>query len=131
MIELLRKAGEPSTEDLVAERVNYNNDREDDPNMPEWEDFFTYGYPLTKIFKFTVPKNADAEVSSNSYKVSPPVEAPKVVAKPAPVVEDDDDDEEEFVPAPKPTRSAKKPVVLDEDDQDDDDAPSLGWMGNK
>jgi hypothetical protein len=132
MIELLRKAGEPSTEDLVAERVNYNNDREDDPNMPEWEDFFTYGFPLLKIFKFTVPKNADSEVSSNSYKVSAPVEAPKVVAKPAPVVEDEDDDEEEFIPAPKPARPAKKAVILDEDDEEgDDDAPSLGWMGKK
>jgi hypothetical protein len=130
MIELLRKAGEPSTEDLMKERVNYNTDREDDPNMPEWEDFFAYGYPLTKIFKFTVPKNAEAEVVTASYKVSPPVEAPRVVSKPAPVVEEDDDDEEEFVPAPKPTRSAKKPVVLEEDDDDEEDL-SLGWMGNK
>jgi hypothetical protein len=131
MIELLRKAGEPSTEDLMKERVNYNTDREDDPNMPEWEDFFAYGYPLTKIFKFTVPKNAEAEVVTASYKVSPPVEAPRVVSKPAPVVEEDDDDEEEFVPAPKPTRSAKKPVVLEEDDDDDEEDLSLGWMGNK
>jgi hypothetical protein len=130
MIELLRKAGEPSTEDLMKERVNYNTDREDDPNMPEWEDFFAYGYPLTKIFKFTVPKNAEAEVVTASYKVSPPVEAPRVVSKPAPVVEEDDDDEEEFVPAPKPTRSAKKPVVLEEDDDDEEDL-SLGWMGTK
>jgi hypothetical protein len=132
MIELLRKAGEPSTEDLMLERVNYNKDREDDPNMPEWEDFFTYGFPLTKIFKFTVPKNADAEVATASYKVSPPVEAPKPVAKPAPVVEDedDDDDDEEFVPAPKPTRVPKKSVVLEEDDEDED-GPSLGWMGKK
>ena len=100
--------------------------------MPEWEDFFAYGYPLTKIFKFTVPKNAEAEVVTASYKVSPPVEAPRPVSKPAPVVEvdEDDDDEEEFVPAPKPTRPVKKPVVLEEDD-DDDDAPSLGWMGPK
>ena len=131
MIELVRKAGEPSVEDLVAERVNYNNDREDDQKMPEWEDFFTYGYPLTKIFKFTVPKNADTEVVSASYKVSPPVEERKPYVKPAPVV-DEDDDEEEFVPAPKPTRSAKKTVVLEEDDEEgDDDAPSLGWMGKK
>ena len=131
MIELVRKAGEPSLEDLVAERVNYNNDREDDQKMPEWEDFFTYGYPLTKIFKFTVPKNADTEVVTASYKVSPPVEERKPYVKPAPVV-DQDDDEEEFVPAPKPTRSAKKTVVLEEDDEEgDDDAPSLGWMGKK
>lgn len=129
MIELVRKAGEPSLEDLVAERVNYNNDREDDQKMPEWEDFFTYGYPLTKIFKFTVPKNADTEVVTASYKVSPPVEERKPYVKPAPVV--DEDDEEEFVPAPKPTRSAKKTVVLEEDDEEGDDAPSLGWMGKK
>ena len=111
--------------------------RSDDQKMPEWEDFFTYGYPLTKIFKFTVPKNADTEVVTASYKVSPPVEERKPYTKPAPVVEDEDDDEEEFVPAPKPPRPAKKAVVLEEDDEeddedgDDDDAPSLGWMGKK
>jgi hypothetical protein len=130
MVELLRKAGEPSVEDLTRERSNYDSDRSDDPNMPEWEDFFAYGYPLTRIFKFTVPKGEDAPVSSNSYTVSAPVEAPKPVAKPAPVVEDDD--EEEFVPAPKPTRTAKKTVdIEDDEDEDDDDAPSLGWMGKK
>jgi hypothetical protein len=88
---------------------------------------------LTKIFKFTQPKNAEMEVVSSSYKVTPPVEAPKPVAKPAPVVEDDDndddDEEEEFVPAPKPTRAAKKPAVVEDDDDDDD--VSLGWMGKK
>jgi len=132
MVELLRKAGEPSVEDLTRERSNYESDRSDDPNMPEWEDFFAYGYPLTRIFKFTAPKGDDAPVSSSSYTVSAPVEAPKPIVKPAPVVEDEDDDEEEFVPAPKPTRSAKKTVVIDEDeDEDDDDAPSLGWMGKK
>jgi hypothetical protein len=87
---------------------------------------------LTKIFKFSVPKGDEAPVSSNSYTVSAPVEAPRPVAKPAPVVEDEDDDEEEFVPAPKPARTAKKTVVIEEDeDEDDDDAPSLGWMGKK
>jgi hypothetical protein len=132
MVELLRKAGEPSVEDLTRERSNYDSDRSDDPNMPEWEDFFAYGYPLTKIFKFTAPKGEDTPVSSNSYTVSAPVEAPKPVAKPTPVAEDEDD-EEEFVPAPKPTRSAKKAVIIeeDEDEDDDDDAPSLGWMGKK
>ena len=92
---------------------------------------------ILKIFKFTIPKNADAEVVTASYKVSPPVEERKPYTKPAPVVEDEDDDEEEFVPAPKPPRPAKKAVVLEEDDEeddddgDDDDAPSLGWMGKK
>jgi len=84
------------------------------------------------VFKFTVPKNTDTEVVTASYKVSPPVEERKPLAKPTPVVEDEDDDEEEFIPAPKPARPVKKTVVLDEDDEDgDDDAPSLGWMGKK
>ena len=132
MVELLRKAGEPEAKDLADERTGYNKASKNDPYMPEWEDFFAYGYPLTKIFKFTAPKNSEAEVVTASYKVSPPVEAPKPVAKPAPVVDEDedDDDEEEIVPSLKPTRPAKKSVVLDEDDEEED-GPSLGWMGKK
>ena len=52
MVDLLRKAGEPSVDDLVKERLTYEADRKSDPLMPEWEDFYTYGYPLDKIFKF-------------------------------------------------------------------------------
>ena len=52
MVDLLRKAGEPSADDLVKERLSYEADRKSDPLMPEWEDFYTYGYPLDKIFKF-------------------------------------------------------------------------------
>jgi membrane protein involved in colicin uptake len=53
MIESLRAAGEPSPEDLAKEREEYNRAREDDDTMPEWQDFFAYGYDLMKIFKHT------------------------------------------------------------------------------
>ena len=122
MIELLRKAGEPSAEDLDQERKSYNAARKSDPYMPEWNDFFAYGYPLHRIFKHTPVKGDAAPVagSEDTYVVK----APKKVE--APVVEDDDDDEE-VVPAPKPkaTKAAPKPVVVDDDDDDED---SMGWL---
>ena len=52
MVEALKAAGEPKPEVLSEERENYNSDRQEDPTMPAWEDFFTYGYDLKKIFKF-------------------------------------------------------------------------------
>ena len=116
MIELLRKAGEPSAEDLAKERANYEKDRKNDPSLPEWEDFFAYGYNLAQIFKFTAPKNLtqtekvvatpksfeDEDIAPDipsGYSVSPPVEekpkakpAAKATVKAEPVAEDDDDD---------------------------------------
>jgi len=127
MIELLRKAGEPSTADLEKERLFYEADRKSDPNMPKWEDFFSYGFPLNGIFKFAPPRGEDVEVaeapSSSSYSVKPPVSKP--------VVQEDEDDEEEVVaPAPKPKK--KVTPVFDEDEiESEDDELSLGWMGNK
>ena len=127
MIELLRKAGEPTPEELETERKQYAFDRKSDHSMPEWNDFFAYGYPLHKIFKHTVVKGESSnEVvakpkSDSGYTVSPP----KVSA---PVVEDDE--VEEVVPV-KPTRTAKvapKPVVVEDDDDDDED--SMGWLND-
>jgi len=128
MIELLRKAGEPATADLEKERLSYEADRKSDPNMPKWEDFFSYGYPLNRIFKFTPPRGEDVEVieapSQSSYSVKPPVSKP--------VVEDVEDDEEEMVvPAPKPKKKTPAPIFDEEEVDSDDDELSLGWMGNK
>jgi hypothetical protein len=124
MVEMLRKAGEPATADLERERLSYESDRKSDPNMPKWEDFFAYGYPLNKIFKFTPPRGEDAEVvqapSSSSYSVKPPVSKPVV-----------EDDEEVVVPAPKPKKPVATPVFDEEEIESDDDELSLGWMGNK
>jgi len=128
MIELLRKAGEPAVADLEKERLSYEADRKSDPNMPKWEDFFSYGYPLNRIFKFTPPRGEDVEVveapSQSSYSVKPPVSKP--------VVEDVEDDEEEMVvPAPKPKKKTPAPIFDEEEVDSDDDELSLGWMGNK
>lgn len=126
MIEMLRKVGEPSAEDLKKERDLYNRDRKSDPSMPEWEDFYLYGYPLHKIFKHTpiagtetetakaTPKHVeeeDIEPDVRGYTVSPPKSAPveevvqkKTVSKPTP------------------------PPPVDEDEDDDD---SIGWMNEE
>ena len=114
MVELLRKAGEPSADDLVNERKNYEQDKKSDPSLPDWEDFFAYGFNLSQIFKFTVPKNStqtekvvatpktfkDEDIAPDipsGYTVSPPVEekpkakpVAKAAAKPEPADDDDD-----------------------------------------
>jgi hypothetical protein len=127
MIELLRKAGEPSPEDLKEERAHYQQDAKNDPFMPEWEDFFVYGYPLHKIFKHTPIKGTEVETATAvkkkvveediepdlGYKVSPPKTK-------APVVEDDDD---EPVVAKTAKKSAPKPVEVEDDDED-----TMPWM---
>lgn len=128
MVELLRKAGEPSIDELEKERLMYEADRKSDPFMPKWEDFFAYGYPLNKIFKFTPPRGEDVEVvqaSSSSYSVKPTVTKPVVQA-------DEDDEEEMIAPAPAPKKKVATPVFEEDDvESDDDDDLSLGWMGNK
>ena len=146
MVELLRKAGEPSAEDLEQERKSYNTARKSDRYMPEWNDFFAYGYPLHRIFKHT-PVKGDAlpslaPQSNDSFVVKPP----KKVADP--VVDDEEDvlyvaktpakaagpiivdDEDEVFPTPKPkvAKAAPKPVVVE--DEDDDDEDSIGWLND-
>ena len=128
MVELLRKAGEPSAEDLDQERKSYNSARKSDRYMPEWNDFFAFGFPLHRIFKHT-PVKGDAlppvvATPKDTYVVSPPKSAP------APVVEVDDDEEEEVIPVPKPktAKATPKPVVVEDDDDDDED--SIGWLND-
>jgi hypothetical protein len=121
MVEALKAAGEPKPEVLQEERSNYNSDRQEDPTMPAWEDFFTYGYDLKKIFKFQPIKvdvaTAELKDELETYTVKPP----KAEAKPVLASEDDDDD---VAPAPKP--KAKKAVVAEEEESDEDLDDS--WM---
>ena len=135
MIEQLRKCGEPSAEDLKEERDSYAADVKLDSSLPDWEDFFAYGWQLDKIFKHTpvkngantvvaAPKRVEEDITPDleDFAVSKPV---KTVSKPV-VVEDDEEDD--FVPAPSKSvkKSPPKPVVVEEDDEDGD----LGWMND-
>ena len=130
MIEMLRKCGEPSADDLEKEREEYMKMASKDSSMPKWEDFFAYGFQLHNIFKFT-PVRTDVNTATASAKaveeeITPDLEdIPLVKPKPsANVVEAEDDDED--VPVVKPVKkAAPKPVVVEESDDDDD---SLGWM---
>jgi hypothetical protein len=130
MVEALKAAGEPKPEVIEEERKNYNADRAQDPTMPEWEDFFTYGYDLKKIFKFQ-PIKVDAATAElrdeleTSYVVKSPVaEQPKPVA----TKNEDDDDEDDIEPVVVATKAkAKKPVVVEEDDSDDSESND-DWM---
>ena len=65
MINQLRQIREPSADEMAALRAEYLEDKETYPGLPEWEDFFEYGYDLNRIFKFT-PLKGDSEDSSDS-----------------------------------------------------------------
>lgn len=119
MVEALRKAGEPKPEDLEAERKLYEADAKHDSSMPAWEDFFAYGYDLSKIFKHTPIRTPNyeeaAEPVSSGFTVKPPVSKPDV--------EEEDEDDDVYV-APQPKAAKKAPVkpepVFEEDDDEED-----------
>ncbi len=126
MVEALKAAGEPKPEVIEEEREAYNAERAQDPTMPQWEDFFTYGYDLKKIFKFQPIKTNEPSGSSDDYYVvRTPAEQPKPVALKE---EDDDDDEDDIEPVVVVSKAkAKKPVVVEEDDSDDSESND-DWM---
>jgi hypothetical protein len=129
MIEMLRKCGEPSAEDLEEERVEYNKAAKRDNTLPMWEDFFAYGYPLHKIFKHTPMKSNNIE-TVDAPKKNVVVEEEEMEADLPPVskASNDDDDDDFAIVQPKSVRkAAPKPVVVENDD-DDDEEQSLGWM---
>jgi hypothetical protein len=72
LINLMRSIREPSADELSALRKEYNKDREEDESMPEWRDYFEYGYDLRRIFKFTPPM-VESETKSEA-----PVEVEEV-----------------------------------------------------
>jgi hypothetical protein len=96
--------------------------------MPEWEDFYFYGYPLHKIFKHTPIKSPKVDALTAELKdefedeeITPDLDV-KPVVKAKQVV---DEDEGYSVKPPKTSaKPAPKPVVV-EDEEDDD---SMGWM---
>ena len=128
MIESLRAVGEPSAEDMAKERAAYAADQENDPSMPEWEDFFAYGYDLMKIYKHTPVKEEQAEAEPEKSTETSELS----------ISQDENDDEAEPVVAPvKPTKPAKPTAVaavketaikeenpFAEDGEDDED---LDW----
>jgi hypothetical protein len=123
MIEILRSAGEPSAEQAAKILAVYKQDQEDDPTMPEWEDFFALGHDLDRIFKFTQKKDEDS---------SEPEKSTSEASLDLSTDDNDDDDEEEEVakPVAKAKTSAKTKAKVSEpepnpfDDEDDDD---LDW----
>ena len=64
-IELLKAAGMPKEEEIANERALYEADRVNDPQLPEWEDWFLYGYNLSQIFKPT-PLRTESDGGANA-----------------------------------------------------------------
>lgn len=52
-IEMLAAIGTPKPEEIANERAAYEALRQEDPQLPDWEDWFLYGYNLSNIFKPT------------------------------------------------------------------------------
>lgn len=64
IIEQLRAIQEPSADELNALRAEYEADREEDPTLPEWHDFYEFGFSLKRIFKYTPPMDSSSESES-------------------------------------------------------------------
>jgi hypothetical protein len=122
--------------------------------MPAWEDFYTYGYPLNKIFKFDairsdeetetvyVPakqKYVEAEIepvvdftlTKKARPVQEDDDEPVVPVKPTRakvVVEEEEDDAGYQVKPPVKAAPKRLPVTIDED-EDDEDGSTMGWIG--
>ena len=130
-IEMLRAIHEPTAAELAADRAAYEADREQDnadrdasaeynkkyAPMPEWEDFFTYGHDLAKIFKHTPIRTAEAATETSELAMSaagnddeqtpaPTSEPAKAKAKPkekaAPAAVESTDDVEAVEDNPTP-----------------------------
>jgi hypothetical protein len=55
-INLLRAVRVPTADELNAFRTDFNDAREEDPEMPEWRDYYEYGHDIRRIFKHTPPQ---------------------------------------------------------------------------
>ena len=66
IINLFRNLHEPKADELNKLRAEYLADREEDPTLPEWRDYFEYGPDLRRIYKYTPPiGDAPAEKPSS------------------------------------------------------------------
>ena len=65
-INLLRSVREPSADEMNAFRNEYNEERKNDPSMPEWRDYFEYGHDIRRIFKHTPPIEDNPEEEQKS-----------------------------------------------------------------
>lgn len=124
-INMLRTVREPSADEMNAFRMEYEADREEDPSLPEWEDFFEYGYDLRRIFKYTPP------VEPSNQVLKEEVEAVEEDEDDDPKEEGEDDDFKELKTEskaePKATKGkAKKadPATTEEADEEFED---LKW----
>lgn len=67
MVNMLRKVHEPKADDLNKLRAEYLADMEEDESLPEWRDYFEYGFDIRRIFKYTPPIG---ERSASEYSTS-------------------------------------------------------------
>lgn len=62
-IAMLKALGCPTDEEIANERAAYEKDRKVDTQLPEWEDWYLYGYNISNIFKPTPIKTGDGSTA--------------------------------------------------------------------
>lgn len=88
-IELLKSVGVPKDEEIANERARYELDRKNDPQLPEWEDWYLFGYNISNIFKPTPLKteassSAPEAVTESTDSNELLIDEPEAVATPTP-----------------------------------------------
>jgi len=98
-IEMLKSIYTPKPEELEAEREAWEKAREENPELqlPEWQDWFMYGYNLGNIFKPTPVRTEEAQTAQ-----------PTTNATELEVGGEDDEEETPAPAAPKATNGKAK-----------------------
>lgn len=102
-INILRSVRVPSVDELNNLRSQYNEDREEDSDLPEWRDYFEYGHDIARIFKFTPPLANDPASS--------------------PVMKNEESEEEDETEAP----ALVSDEIEEKEEVEDTDIEDLSW----
>lgn len=117
-IELLKSVGVPKDDEIANERAHYETDRKNDPQLPEWEDWYLFGYNISNIFKPT-PLKTDASGASSSVVES--TDSSELII-----------DEPEVTTTPVKTKTAKAKAsteLANPFDEEDSVAVGVGKIG--
>jgi hypothetical protein len=121
-IELLRSVGTPKPEDLEAELKAFELSKKSDPQLPEWNDWYLYGYNVSNIFKHTPVKTEAANTAA-------PATTAEATSSDELVI---DDEEPAPVATPAKAKTTKKAAAPEPEIANpfqDDDSEELASVG--
>jgi hypothetical protein len=99
-IAMLKALGCPTDEEIANERATYEKDRKEDTQLPEWDDWYLYGYNIANIFKPTPIKTGDGSATAAPAAKAESTHSDELVIDEAP---------EPVAAAPKAAKAAKTP----------------------